>query len=226
MRKIRITKRNGFFNILCIIVPLVLLFVSVLVPAKKSSEESVLIEEVIIEEVIIEEIIPVVPVYLNVMDRFSDHEKTGEIANLINSLSIYYNIPEVVIYSIIFTESDFVVDAKSSMNCIGLMQVSRWALLEYNRKNNAMYTMEDLRDPIVNIVVGIWYFDWIIKTLDLPSYELAYIAYNVGPTAYRKHGSGRWLTARPVNRFLSKYRIIENIFLEFESSAELAALTN
>lgn len=126
-------------------------------------------------------------------NRFSD-----EIGNAVYEASVKYNIPPYVIFAIIATESgrhrtDNINEinimnvnpkARSSVDCRGLMQCSKYALADYNRINKTEYTMNDLFNIDINIEVGTWYYNQFTTISD--SWTEIYVIYNVGYGNYRK----------------------------------------
>ena len=123
-------------------------------------------------------------------------EYSEEIAKAVLESSTKYNVPVYVIYAIIATESgefslyniDTIMnvnkDAKSSYNCIGLMQVSKYALLDFNKYNGTNYILFDLYKINVNIEIGTWYYSQFNSVAD--TWIEQYIIYNVGYGEYSK----------------------------------------
>lgn len=119
-------------------------------------------------------------------------EYSQEVAEAIKKASEKYNIPVYVLYAIIATESgefcnkDITIDtigninkeACSSYNCIGLMQVSKYALADYNKFNKTKYNLIDLYSVSINIEVGAWYYSQFETVSN--NYIEQYIIYNVG----------------------------------------------
>lgn len=125
-------------------------------------------------------------------------EQTTDIAHAVDAASKKHHIPHFVIYAIISTESskyrteemtpenfmDINYKAKSSYNCRGLMQVSKYALADYNKNNDTAFTMDDLYDIFKNIEVGTWYFSQFRSVSS--SWVENYVIYNVGYGSYSK----------------------------------------
>lgn len=144
----------------------------------------------------------------------------ADMANAVYEASKKFNIPCYVIYAIISTESskygtkqmtqenfmEVNFKAKSNCDCRGLMQISIYALNEYNKYFQTDYTMEDLWDIRVNILVGTWYYSQFRTNayVDAENYGVSvwtvmYVIYNVGPGSYYKVNShwfydwdGKW----------------------------------
>ena len=125
-------------------------------------------------------------------------EQASDIAHAVNKASKKYGIPHYVIYAIIATESgkhrteDITISnvmmvnhkASSSCNCKGLMQVSCYAIEDYNKMNLKEYTLNDMYDIYINIEVGTWYFSQFRNVAT--SWTEMYIIYNVGYGFYTK----------------------------------------
>jgi len=98
----------------------------------------------------------------------------------INKYSKEYDIDPYLIASIINVESNFDVNAKSSKDARGLMQISpitaEWAAKELNLTN---FTLESLYEPETNIKIGCWYLSVLTKEYD-NNLEVILAAYNGG----------------------------------------------
>ena len=125
-------------------------------------------------------------------------EEKPTLETLVSDASNKYSVPKEVIYAIIATESNthgtreinkeniFDVDnfAKSSCDCIGLMQISKYALEDYNKKNETNYNLEDLYDEALNIEIGVWYFSQFNQVAS--TWIEQYVIYNVGYGEFNK----------------------------------------
>ena len=93
-----------------------------------------------------------------------------------------------LIAAIIWVESRFKKDARSSKGALGLMQVmpqtGRWVA---EQAGFALYSDETLMEPEVNIAIGTWYFQKLITTFD-GNKHAALAAYNGG-----QGHAARWL---------------------------------
>ena len=129
--------------------------------------------------------------------------------NSIKKASDKYNVPVYIIYAVINTESQFRQYAKSKVDCRGLMQISKYALKDYNNRiaihnpnryykkkvNNQLvyefvpYTMNDLYNINLNIEIGTWYLSTLRKLMYSISYDWldTYGAYNVGLNCFYKN---------------------------------------
>lgn len=129
---------------------------------------------------------------------FCKNRFSNEIGNAVYEASVKHNIPPYVIFAIIATESgrhrtDNINEinimnvnprARSSVDCRGLMQCSKYALADYNRINKTEYTMNDLFDIDINIEIGTWYYSQFTTISD--SWTEIYVIYNVGYGNFRK----------------------------------------
>ena len=97
----------------------------------------------------------------------------------IEYFSEQYNLPQSLVYSVVFTESRFEHDAVSMKSAKGLMQIGEttgeWAgdLLDITE-----YNQEMLFEPKVNIKIGCWYLNKLIHQFEIIQTALA--AYNAG----------------------------------------------
>lgn len=122
-----------------------------------------------------------------------------DIAEAVMKASKKHDIPAYIIYAIIATESnkyhmnefssDNILDvnrnARSSYNCIGLMQVSpKWVLPEYNKFYKTNYTEKDLYNININIDIGTWHYKQF-RNITKNWVEL-YVIYNVGYNEYNR----------------------------------------
>ena len=129
---------------------------------------------------------------------FCKNRFSNEIGNAVYEASVKHNIPPYVIFAIIATESgrhrtDNINEinimnvnprARSSVDCRGLMQCSKYALADYNRINKTEHTMNDLFDIDINIEIGTWYYSQFTTISD--SWTEIYVIYNVGYGNFRK----------------------------------------
>ena len=147
-----------------------------------------------------------IPNILEQSIMFCKNEYSHEIANAVLAASEKYNIPVYVIYAIIATESGGRIErdhilvsrtAVSSASCVGLMQLSKYAVEDYNHTFGTSYTMNDVYKIHTNIEIGTWHFNrYRNKTNNI--YAL-YIIYNVGYTEFSKKNThwfydddGKW----------------------------------
>jgi hypothetical protein len=111
------------------------------------------------------------------------------IVELVTKYSMQYNIPKSTLYTLIYAESRGDTKAYSTADAIGLTQVTQPALTEYNKEMGTHYVMNDLYDIVVNLSVGVWYFNKLKKDYSIDNWELTYMCYFNGPGNYVKYSS-------------------------------------
>lgn len=109
--------------------------------------------------------------------------------NIVSKYCSDYDVDKYLVHSIIRTESFFKSDAVSNKGAIGLMQImpetGSWIAEELNLEN---FSKEDLFDSEKNIMIGVWYLDYLMDRFG-GNVETVIAAYNAGPTNVSK-----WLT--------------------------------
>ena len=102
-----------------------------------------------------------------------------EYLSIINMECEQYGLKPVEILSIIKAESDFRSDAVSAKNAIGLMQITletaNWCAAKMGISE---LTESDLYVPEINIKIGTYYYDYLLKRYG--SMDTAIAAYNGG----------------------------------------------
>lgn len=97
----------------------------------------------------------------------------------IKEYSSKYEVKPELICAIIHTESKFRVEALSHRGASGLMQIRKltadWANEELSIPS---YSYDKIFEPKINIEIGCWYMNKLIKQFN--SYENALCAYNAG----------------------------------------------
>ncbi len=108
--------------------------------------------------------------------------------DLIKKYCRQYNLKPELIYAIIHTESKFKINAISNKGAKGLMQIRKstadWAAKEINLTD---YEYGKIFDPQINIQIGCWYVNNLIKQFG--NIDTAICAYNAGSGNVSK-----WLT--------------------------------
>ena len=93
-----------------------------------------------------------------------------------------YNIDENLIYAVIRAESNFNINARSSKNAIGLMQLMKDTAKEIAKRVNIQISDEELEEKLqeseLNIKLGTKYLSLLLE--QYKSVELAVTAYNAG----------------------------------------------
>lgn len=103
-----------------------------------------------------------------------------------------YHLPPALLAAVIYQESKFHADAKSSSGAIGLMQLQP-ATAEgiALRTGGSKFTVDDLYSPEINIRYGSWYLRHLLDKYG--NERLALAAYNAGQhnvDEWRKEGVG------------------------------------
>lgn len=133
--------------------------------------------------------------YLKKSISFCKRNYSEELANIILEKSKKYSVEPYVIYALIAAESgvsSHIMNEKNIMNvhdkavssagCIGLTQVGKFALADYNNTHGTKYTLEDLYNIETNIEVGVWHFCRYRKYEE--TLTGLYVIYNVGYNEY------------------------------------------
>lgn len=89
-----------------------------------------------------------------------------------------YDVDSLLIYAIIKAESNFKPDVISKSNAVGLMQLMDATAKDVANKLGMEYKEEDLKNPEINIKLGVKYFSTLYdKYKNIP---IALTAYNAG----------------------------------------------
>lgn len=102
-------------------------------------------------------------------------------------------------FVICYVESDFAKNAYNNRGkAYGLCQITQPCLSEYNWHNGTKYTLNQVMDPDLNLKIGFWYYHRLLThyknytEYGIRDLKDAYIAYNLGVTAFKNVGeSGR-----------------------------------
>ena len=99
-----------------------------------------------------------------------------------------YNLDPLLVFAVIKTESNFKVDATSSSNAIGLMQLMENTALEVsNNIDEKINSKEELYNPEINIKLGAKYLSELLERYD-NNLNMTLAAYNAGQGNVNKHG--------------------------------------
>jgi soluble lytic murein transglycosylase len=91
----------------------------------------------------------------------------------------HYDLDPALLAAVIYQESRFRADARSSSGAIGLMQLMpKTAQGIADHTGGSRFKLSDLGDPEINIRYGAWYLSHLIKKYG--SEKLALAAYNAG----------------------------------------------
>lgn len=103
-----------------------------------------------------------------------------------------YSLDAALVAAVIYQESKFRADARSSSDAIGLMQLRpETAKGIALRTGGSRFRVDDLYDPELNIRYGCWYLRHLLRKYG--DVELALAAYNAGQAnvdRWRAEGSG------------------------------------
>ncbi len=162
---------------------------------------------------------------------------TEESAELLYSKIEYWStqfgIPVEYGLILVHTESDFIETAKvSKTSAYGLCQVTPVCLAEYNKVHKQAYKMSDMWDIDKNLQVGFWYYSRLLSTYGeswgISNYKDAYIAYNVGPSAFKKgqqsYKTGFYPNGKPYTPHKRYTKIEETVLKGYELCREVTVL--
>ena len=117
----------------------------------------------------------------NIGDKINKIRYPIKYENIVNEYANKYELDPYLIYSIIRTESAFDENAVSKKDARGLMQImpdtGKWIADILKIED---FTTEDLYTPEKNIMMGTWYFNYLMKQFN-NDIKLAIVAYNAGP---------------------------------------------
>ena len=129
--------------------------------------------------------------------------------------SFYFPITTNIIDTIILVESKGKYNAISSNGAIGLMQITRSALIDYNAQHKDNWCLKDMKDPIKNRIVGTWYYSirvpQIFKCFDIQdTIKNRLIAYNAGCLVAIRYARGSNFLPVQTHIYLKKIKDIEH----------------
>lgn len=151
-----------------------------------------------------------------------------EYEELVSKYSSEYGVPESLVYAVIYTESRFKPDARSSVGAIGLMQLMPDTLDWLSRLLDEPNPSGNIEDPETNIKYGTYYLKHLMDRFG--SWETALAAYNAGhgrvtqwlkDERYSKDGSTLYNipieeTKNYVNKVMSACDIYKEIYNDGE----------
>lgn len=117
-------------------------------------------------------------VFSKICERLEYKEYPMDFAESVSKYSEKYGVPEIIIYSVIKTESDFKSNAVSSVGAVGLMQIMpstcEWISARLGETNEfaLMY------DPDTNIRYGTYLISFL--KLRYGNWDTVFAAYNAG----------------------------------------------
>jgi len=156
--------------------------------------------------------------------RGSAKKKAKALAAHLMFLSTHYKISPAFILAVIQAESSFKIHAKSSAGAIGLMQVlpPTAKYITKKRKLSHYRTAQDLRNPFVNLSVGVSYLSYLRSRFSHSMYYVA--AYNLGPTTVNKMLKKNAFKLGKVDKYVNDiHRTTKNLRKEYISQRFLAS---
>lgn len=138
------------------------------------------------------------------------------------SIANEYNLPPVLIASVINAESGFDTQAVSSVGAVGLMQLMPETAEFIANKEGITFDKSRLFEPEYNITLGTAYIKYLVDTFS--DTDTALCAYNAGPTRVKEwllnpeFSDGERLTSTPypaTNYYLSKIKQNITIYTKF-----------
>jgi soluble lytic murein transglycosylase len=129
-----------------------------------------------------------------------------------------YSLDPALLAAVIYQESKFKADARSSSGAVGLMQ-----LLPDTAKGIALHTggtqfrVEDLFDPEINVRYGAWYLRHLIRKYG--DEETALAAYNAGQdNVDRWREAGRGIQFAETRAYVKRVEELKGIYRRAYSS--------
>lgn len=112
------------------------------------------------------------------IDRARKSAYPVEYEDIILEASKEFSVPPERICAVIYAESKFNKNAKSSAGAIGLMQIIPETFDDVQKYMDTSYSYEDLYDPRVNIFAGTCYLSYLYSLLG--DWDETHAAYNAG----------------------------------------------
>jgi soluble lytic murein transglycosylase-like protein len=141
----------------------------------------------------------------------------GALAESIVQVSEKHSLDPLLVLAVIQVESRFDRKAVSPRGAQGLMQVKQVAVDELVDEGKLSMRQHDLKDPQVNVQIGVSYLAHLIELFgDL---NIALAAYNWGPSRTRETlAANQTLPSQYVSKVLSAQRSLESQLARFDSS--------
>lgn len=117
-------------------------------------------------------------------DEDVDESKELRYHEYVKAASEEFDVPESVIYAVIYCESNFKTDAVSSVGAMGLMQMMPDTFRELQEHLKESWDDDALLNPEISIRYGAYYLSRMYKRFE--NWETAFAAYNAGPTIVSK----------------------------------------
>ena len=123
-----------------------------------------------------------------------------------------YDLDAALLAAVIYQESKFDADVRSSSGAIGLMQLlPSTASGIAVRTGGSAFRHDDLYDPEINVRYGSWYLRHLLRKYD--DEEAALAAYNAGQTnvdAWRREGRG--IAFAETRHYVRRVRELKGIY--------------
>ncbi|MCC7440619.1 MAG: lytic transglycosylase domain-containing protein [Bdellovibrionales bacterium] len=105
------------------------------------------------------------------------------------------------VLSLIHKESSFKPNARSKVGAVGLMQFLPTTAKYVAKRNKLPYrSRQDLKDPFVNLTLGVHYLAYLRRKFETTDQALA--AYNLGPTRVRVMILNGYFDPGPVRKYV------------------------
>ena len=117
-------------------------------------------------------------VYSKICEKLEYKAHPLEFSESVSKYSEKFGVPEIIVYSVIKTESNFQSNAVSSAGAVGLMQIMPTTCEWIAGKLGENYEFALMYDPDTNIRYGTYMLSWLYKLLG--DWETVFAAYNAG----------------------------------------------
>lgn len=116
--------------------------------------------------------------YSKICEKLEYKAYPKQFAESVSKYSEMYGVPEIIIYSMIKTESDFESNAVSSVGAVGLMQIMPDTCEWIASRLGENYEFALMYDPDTNIRYGTYLISFL--KLRYGNWETVFAAYNAG----------------------------------------------
>lgn len=141
-------------------------------------------------------------------NKISELEAT-EMLKIIRYYADKYKFDEFLILGMVAQESRFSNTAKSRADARGLMQITPIALNDFNNTNETFFTIEDLKDSTINIMIGCWILNRQKRYLNSDDLSDCIISYNSGATNFKNNKDDY----KASYSYLDKVNYFKDVFL-------------
>lgn len=134
----------------------------------------------------------------------------------INAVSQQYQIDKDLIYAVVWTESKFKKDAKSSAGAVGLMQLMPTTAKWCSEKLKIEWDENKLLEPEYNLNLGVYYLKYLLSKFDL---DYALSAYNAGEGNVRIWlDNGGEILFKETQDYVKRVNTAKNIYLKYRNT--------